>query len=292
MSRKIRWDGRDYRMLDAGTQAIYRDLAAWMARRCAGRHCPVFGINGAQGSGKSTAAAFLAVELADRHGLKAAVLSLDDFYLPRAARLRLAAESHPLFATRGVPGTHEVSLGIATLDAVRALGRGQHQALPRYSKADDDRLPTSRWPTIEGPIDLILFEGWCVGVPPQAADELSEPVNELEAREDADGRWRRKVNAQLGTAYAECFAKLDALIFLQVPDFECVRRWRWQQEQDTARLADASAAGLQSAAQLDRFIQHYARLTMHALRVLPERADVLLTLDQHHSATAIHYRDC
>ena len=277
-------------MLDATTQTIYRDLAAWMAGRRAVQPCPIIGINGAQGSGKSTAAAFIAAELLATHGLNAAVLSLDDFYLPRAARLELAAKIHPLFATRGVPGTHEVALGIATLHALRALRPGERLAVPSYAKADDDRLPKSRWPVIEGPVDLILFEGWCVGVPPQASNELNEPINELEAREDADGPWRRHVNVQLGAAYRGWFALIDALVFLRVPDFECVRRWRWQQEQDTARLADASAAGLQSRAQLDRFIQHYARLTTHALRVLPARADVLLTLDEAHSVSDIRYR--
>ena len=68
------------------TQSFYRDLAAWMAQRRGAQRCPIFGINGAQGSGKSTAARFLQGELSAVHGLRAVALSLDDFYLPRAAR--------------------------------------------------------------------------------------------------------------------------------------------------------------------------------------------------------------
>lgn len=274
-------------MLNPRTQACYRELAVWMAWCSRDRHCPIIGINGAQGSGKSTAAAFIAEELATVHGLKAMVLSLDDFYLSRAARRKLAADVHPLLATRGVPGTHEVALGISVLNALRS---GARPTLPRFSKADDDRLPINEWPVAEGPADLVLFEGWCVGVPPQSPDALDAPVNELEAREDADGRWRRFVNAELGTAYREWFAQLDALIFLRVPDFACVRRWRAQQEQDTARIAGASATRLQSSARLERFIQHYERLSAHALRVLPARADVLLNLGEDHSVTEIRYR--
>ena len=269
-------------MLDVATQSIYRELAVWMTRQAATRRCPVIGINGAQGSGKSTAAAFIAAELASAHGLKAAVLSLDDFYLPRAARLQQAAAVHPLFATRGVPGSHEVPLGIAILKALRNLGAGESLALPRFSKADDDRLPPAQWPRVDGPIDLILFEGWCVGVPPQPAAALIEPVNALERDDDADCRWRHAVNAALAGTYAEWFAVLDALVFLQVPDITCVHRWRWQQELDTARRAGGAAAGLQSEAQLARFIQHYERLTRHALRVLPAQADVLLALGDDH----------
>lgn len=276
--------------LDPGTQAIYRELAAWMARRRAHATCPVVGINGAQGSGKSTAAAFLRDELSSTHGLRAVVLSLDDLYLPRAARQHLAREVHPLFATRGVPGTHDTRLGIALVHALRALPRDAWIALPRFSKADDERCAEDRWNRVQGPVDLILFEGWCVGTPPQAEAELEMAVNALETQEDADGRWRRSVNARLGATYAEWFGLLDTLVFLQVPGFDCVRRWRWKQEQDTARGSGGAGPGLQTPAQLERFIQHYERLSAHALRVLPARADVLLQLREDHRLAAAVYR--
>lgn len=278
-------------MLDQDTQTFYRQLAAWLAQRGQGRPCPVFGINGAQGSGKSTAAAFLRDQLASAHELRAVVLSLDDFYLPRAARLALAAQVHPLLVTRGVPGSHEVALGIDTLQRLKRLPAGESLALPAFSKAEDDRLPAASWPVVVGPVDLILFEGWCVGLPAQAASALRQPINALEASEDADGRWRRWVNEQLATRYADWFAPLDALLFLQVPDFDCVRRWRGQQEQDTARRAGGSGAGLQSGEQLERFIQHYQRLTAHALAVLPARAEVLLRLGEDHRVMEMRIRE-
>ncbi len=189
-------------MLDQRTLAFYRQLAAWMAGRGRGQGGSIFGINGGQGSGKSTAAAFLKDELLSAHGLRAVVLSLDDFYLPRAHRERLARDVHPLFATRGVPGTHDVQLGIDTLDKLRELRKGDSLALPQFSKADDDRMPANPWSSVTGPVDIVLFEGWCVGTPPQTSAELAEPVNALEASEDADGRWRHIVNEQLRTSYA------------------------------------------------------------------------------------------
>jgi len=277
-------------MLDQRTLAFYRQLAAWMAGRERGQGASIFGINGGQGSGKSTAAEFLKDELLSAHGLRAVVLSLDDFYLPRADRERLALEVHPLFATRGVPGTHDVQLGIDTLEKLRELRKGASLALPQFSKADDDRMPEANWPSVNGLVDIVLFEGWCVGTPPQSSAALAEPVNELEARADAEGRWRGLVNEQLRTAYADWFSRLDTLVFLRVPDIDCVRRWRWQQEQDTAGAASSTAVGLQTRTQLDRFIQHYERLTTHALRVLPERADVLLTLGEDHAVSSILFR--
>ncbi len=277
-------------MLDKQTQSSYRELAAWMARRIHGKPCPIFGINGAQGSGKSTAAAFLKDQLLSVHGLNAVVVSLDDFYLPRAARQDLAANVHPLFATRGVPGTHDAALGIETLNKLRVLKHGDILALPQFSKADDDRRPVANWPSIEGPVDAILFEGWCVGTPPQMRFDLEAAVNDLEADEDADGCWRSIVNTHLETSYADWFSLLDALVFLHVPDFACVRRWRWQQEQDTATMAASTAIGVQSRNQLEWFIKHYERLTAHALRVMPGRADVLLTLREDHRVGAIRFR--
>ena len=69
----------------------------------------IFGISGGQGAGKSTLCAALAQTLATK-GKKALTLSLDDFYLSKAAREHLAQTVHPLCATRGVPGTHNVDL--------------------------------------------------------------------------------------------------------------------------------------------------------------------------------------
>ena len=132
------------------------------------------GVTGSQGSGKTTTARALA-RLLDARGLRAAILSLDDLYLPLADRRRLAAEVHPLFLTRGVPGTHDVDLGVAILEGLAAPGA---TLMPRFDKATDDRA--SAWDVHEGPFDVILFEGWCVGARPQAPGALIQPVNDLE----------------------------------------------------------------------------------------------------------------
>src|SRR6185437_8649015 len=75
----------------------------------------VLGLCGAQGSGKSILARSLADRFASR-GRRVAVLSLDDLYLTKAERSRLAQEVHPLLGTRGVPGTHDVALGLQILN--------------------------------------------------------------------------------------------------------------------------------------------------------------------------------
>ena len=230
----------------------------------------VLGIAGLQGSGKSTLAAQI-VALARTRGLRAAALSLDDAYLTRGERLRLAHDAHPLLATRGPPGTHDVALACDTLDALR---NGTRVRLPRFDKASDRRLPPSRWRTAEA-VDLTVFEGWCLCVPPEDETALAMPLNALERNEDADGRWRRFCNTALRDDYPALWSRVDRLWWLQPPDFDIVRDWRWQQERD---LRARRGTGM-TRAQVDRFVQHFERVSRQALRGLPARADRMLTLD-------------
>jgi len=264
-------------------------LATWLAQRARGA-APVIGLNGSQGSGKSTLAATLRETLRERHGLRAAVLALDDLYRTRAERERLSRDVHPLLTTRGVPGTHDLELGAQVLRRLRALGAGETAPLPAFDKLADDRAPESAWRVVAGPVDVILFEGWCVGTPPQTEADLAAPVNALEADEDADGRWRRYVNDRLAGEYRQLFAGLAATIFLAVPDFDTIFRWRLQQENETARAARVATSALMDPARLRRFIQHYERLTRHALRVMPDRADVVLDLGPEHQIVRARYR--
>jgi D-glycerate 3-kinase len=243
-----------------------------IAERARGRTAPlVVGLCGPQGSGKSTAALDIAQRLEDR-GLTSAILSLDDLYLRRSERLELAERVHPLLATRGPPGTHDVGLGLKTLDEL--AGRGPVR-LPRFDKAADDRKPRETWPTVEAPVDVILFEGWCVGARPQPPSALLAPVNALEAEADSDGRWRRFVNQALGGDYQVLFGRIDLLIQLRAPRFEQVLIWRGEQE---APLRRQGGTGVMNEAQLARFIQHYERLSRWIDQEMPARADMVMDL--------------
>ena len=257
-------------------QPLAARIAAWAGAQT---EAPlVVGVCGPQGSGKSTLVLLLAQGLAAQ-GLRTAVLSIDDLYLPRAARQRLAREIHPLLQTRGVPGTHDPALGLAVLDALAQPGP---TPLPRFDKAADDRAPEADWPLFEGPADVVLLEGWCVGARPEPPEPLATPVNALEAQEDPDGAWRAYANAALSGPYRPLFDRLDRLVVLTTPDFATVRAWRGEQEAKlVARLAaeGRDAARTMDAAALDRFLAHYQRLTAWIAQDLPAIADVAVTLD-------------
>ncbi len=269
--------GPDAEVLDAATAAVVTLLATRSTRLL------VIGICGAQGSGKSTLANALAERLGE-NGQPAAILSIDDLYLTRQERARLAREVHPLLATRGPPGTHNVAMGCAVIDALR---KGEPCRLPRFDKASDDRLPENEWPFAPADCAVLILEGWCVGASPQSAGELMVPVNALEADEDPQGIWRAYVNQALAGSYRQLFGQIDYLIFLQAPAFDVVLDWRLQQEDQLRVKSGGDGEHLMTRAQVARFIQHYERITRQLLIEMPGRADLLVLLDAERSPRRI-----
>ncbi len=249
-------------------------LALFEDRLRSARRPVLLGLSGLQGSGKSTLAGHL-VRHARSCGWPARTLSLDDVYLGRRARARLAAQVHPLLRTRGVPGTHDLALLRETLAALAHASPAHPAWLPRFDKGRDARRPPSRWPRVTAPPRLLVLEGWCVGVTAQTAPALRRPVNALEREEDPDGRWRRFVNAALADMQ-DLWSRLDALVVLQAPDWASACRWRAQAERV---LRERGAPRAMDDPALRRFMQHFERLSRHALRSLPARADVVVTLD-------------
>lgn len=245
-------------------ERVYEDATAHGVR--------VYGIAGLQGSGKSTLAAQVAA-LGAQRGWNVAVLSIDDVYLDRPERQALAREVHPLLATRGPPGTHDVALACAVVDA---LSTGSDIALPRFDKIADRRLPMHAWPR-SGRADLVLLEGWLNQVPPQHDAALARPVNALERDEDPDGTWRAYCNASLGRDYPALWARIGRALFLQPPGFDVVPEWRWQQEQ--ALQAANPARRAMDQAQVRRFVQFFERTSRQALETLPAIADRVVPID-------------
>ncbi|HBS41556.1 MAG TPA: hypothetical protein DEA26_02660 [Oceanospirillales bacterium] len=269
-------------------QSVWLPLSTWLAAYNRSQNePPVIGIHGGQGSGKSTLSNALAALYARAFGWQVVVVSIDDLYLSRADRQQLAVDVHPLLVTRGVPGTHDAALGMNMFNALKSLGKGDVLRFPAFDKVSDDRLPEAAWHEVTGPIDMILFEGWCVGCQPADEASLTEPVNTLEANEDADGRWRHWVNDKLSGEYADWFAMLDKLIMLKVPDMSAVQRWRTQQEADNRRNTQGTADRSLDDAAIVRFIQHYERLTRNALKTLPTVADLVLDINQAHQVSAV-----
>jgi len=242
----------------------------------------IVGINGTQGSGKSTLADLLVFFFQQQYQLNAIALSIDDFYLTHQQRQALAQTIHPLMATRGVPGTHDVSLANETLRQL--IGNEGNVLIPRFNKAIDDRYPQSEWDEVTAPMDVIVLEGWCLGAEAQVESDLLLAVNDLESNEDAHGVWRNYVNQQLLNEYPSVFQQVDSWIMLQAPSFECVFKWRLEQEHKLrdklCKQGQLTDNKVMDDVAVGRFIKFYQRITECLLKTLPAKVDYLLTLDE------------
>jgi D-glycerate 3-kinase len=270
---------------DRQNEALAGHLLDQYAGRIARSRRPyILGLSGLQGSGKSTLARVMRAQ-AEARGWATEVLSLDDFYYARSDREALARDVHPLLRSRGVPGTHEIELLLSVLAALPRASDKLPVSHPRFDKGRDTRFSPSRWPRITRPPKLVIVEGWALGIRPQLQAALARPVNALELEEDPDGSWRHWVNKQL-RGYQPLWRKFDALIVLQAPSWEIVRRWRGEQEQD---LLARHAPLAMDAPAMERFLAHFERLSRHALATLPALADTCVEYDDERHVTGLSH---
>lgn len=248
----------------------------------------LIGINGCQGSGKSTLSALLTALLTEHYGKSCINISIDDFYYAKKKRLELSESVHPLFKTRGVPGTHNTALLLKIVSELKNLEKKHATVLlPRFDKSKDDLFPSEQWQSINSTVDIIILEGWCVGLQAQTEKELVSPINMLEQEFDSTGEWRTIVNDHLQNSYHQIFKLIDGLIFLKAPTFNAVYKWRCEQEHKLISTLTSSTLDLSqkhdeimSDKQIERFIQYFERLTKHGLTSLPARSDIVISLNE------------
>jgi len=277
---------------------LYLPLAKWIVKQSDNmllNEAIIIGINGAQGSGKSTLCKLLVVILEKIFNKQVLHLSIDDLYLSRSERLSLANKVHSLLKVRGVPGTHNVNRGINILKQIKERSSNTIR-LPVFDKSIDDLIPENKWPSIKNNINIVLFEGWCVGAKAQLNAELFEPINTLEKVNDEDRIWRTYVNEQLSNQYAELFSYINYLIMLEVPDIASVFEWRKLQEEKLfnnkleSNSHSHSHNKIMSEAELQNFLMHFERITQSCLKYMPARADVLLKINKAHQIMKVKLR--
>jgi len=274
-------------------------LADWIVSRKQaksaqrGGEAYVLGITGAQGSGKTTLSRLLALLLEARRQ-RSAQLSLDDLYLTHAER-RVLRDQCKWYLFRGPFGTHDLALGMEVLRDLKHCRDGDSIRIPVFDKAlnsgEGDRLPVGKWQTVSGPLDVVLFEGWCLGARPVADNELAEPINEIEASpvyDDREGTFRRRLNAEL-RRYLPLFGEMDDLAVLHVGSVERIYRWRLEQEQGLKRRA----GGGMDVDTLRRFVDYFLPTTERYILPIGEhpegRASVVVELGDGHRITGLRF---
>ena len=244
----------------------------------------VVGLTGGQGSGKSTISNILKIVLKEYFNLETVIFSIDDFYKTFKDRKKMSKKISPLFLTRGVPGTHETKL---LYKCIKSLKRKNFKkiVIPKFDKSIDDRLPKNKWQKIEKKPNIVIFEGWCVGVNPQKNKDLIVPINTLEKVNDKKKIWRTRVNQEIKNQYKKIFNLIDLSIFLKVPSFKHVYKWRLLQEKKLK--ADSKGKKIMNSEQIKKFIMYYERLTKHMLKNLSYQSDILIKIDEKHKLKSL-----
>ena len=246
----------------------------------------IIGLAGGQGAGKSTITEVLKLILEIKYNLSVVCFSIDDFYKTLSERTSLAKKVNKLFKTRGVPGTHDTNL-IKKIFIDLNKKNFKPILIPRFDKSKDDRSPKKYWQKIKTQPNIIIFEGWCVGARPQQNKDLLKPTNILEKNQDLDLKWRSRVNNELKNTYKKIFSKINMLIFLKVPNFECVYKWRLLQEKKLQLTSKGKK--IMSPTQVRKFIMYYERITKQMLLDLTNKAYAVLYLDKKHRFNKIKF---
>lgn len=282
---------------------IYLPFAQWILRRSsrvrqdrAGAH--ILGINGAQGSGKTTINHILQLILRSGFNKKVVGFSIDDLYDTYDRRLEKGRKISPILARIRGPGTHDLELGIEILDALIA---GEATKIPRFDKSlasnQGDRVPESGWLEVSEAQDIAIFEGWNVGEAPLPEDPTGERFQKIR-KEEGFREWRDYYVASLQDTergYAALFGRLDDLVMIRIHDFgevyknreEAEAKLRQRISRDQRQGRETAGMSAMTQEEVRTFVDHYEPWTQHMLLEMPTRADLVLWMGAGHRITRI-----
>ena len=266
---------------------FYLPLSEWIySVYIKDRKIKIIGLSGGQGSGKSTITRILKFILKKKYGLNLCVFSIDDFYKTKSERKKMSEKDHPLFLTRGVPGTHDTQLLNNILKKFKKK-KFKNLLIPKFDKSIDDRSKKFKWQKIKKRPDIVILEGWCVGATHQKESDLKKPLNSIEKKFDQKLIWRRKVNYYLKNQYKKIFNKIDKLVYLKAPNFSYIYKWRLLQEQKMKLTLKNKKT--MSKQQVKEFIMYYERITKHMIKNFYKISDMTIFLDKYHRSKKIKF---
>jgi len=268
---------------------IYIPISFWINNKCKKKgRTLILGLSGSQGSGKTMVTGILQIILKKFFKKNIYIISIDDFYKTLRDRNRMSQQKHSLFKTRGVPGTHDINLIKNFFISVKRK-KFKKIKLPKFNKSIDDRSKKNYWHNINKRPEIIILEGWCVGAKPQINSSLRKPVNILERHEDKYLIWRKYANEKLKKEYKEVFAMIDYFIFMKVPNFKMVFKWRLLQESKLGKKLRYKKKIMTYSA-IKRFIMFYQRITLQMMKDLSKSASIVLLLKKNHEIKRVLFR--
>ena len=268
---------------------IYIPISFWIENKYKKKgETLILGFSGGQGSGKTTVTGILKIILKKFFKRRIHVSSIDNFYKTLEDRNKISNKIHPLLKTRGVPGTHDINLVKNFFNIIRKK-KFKKIKIPKFEKAMDNRLEKKYWFNIKQKPEIVILEGWCVGARPQSNSLIKRPINILEKYEDKDLKWRKYVNEKLKKEYKKLFVMIDHLIFMKIPNFKVVFKWRLLQEKKLKKKSYSNKK-IMSYNEIKRFIMFYERITLQMMKDLSKSASVVMLLKKNHGIKKVLFR--
>ena len=186
----------------------------------------IIGISALPGTGKTTLGKWLE-SISLKLNFKISVISIDDFYLP-SDEMELAIMNNPWNVSRGFPGSHSIDL---IKDKLLKWKIDGYLNVPVFDKALRNGLgDRSHWR--EDSPDLLIIEGWFLGVKPLSIDDdngekYSPPLSSYESS------YRNKIQINLNY-YLDIWNMIDQIWHLKPLKFEYMNKWKTNQEKSMA----------------------------------------------------------
>jgi D-glycerate 3-kinase len=235
------------------------------------------GILGGQGTGKTTLCRVLTL-IFQHLGYQTLSLSLDDLYKTYGDR-QILKQHDPRLIWRGPPGTHDVELGLTVLDKVRNCELPV--SVPRFDKSAHNGAGDRTTPELVTNADIVLFEGWFVGVRPINPSAFDHPPPPIITSEDQ--AFARDMNRNLHD-YLPLWERLDGLIVLYPKDYRLSLEWRKQAEREMIAVGKSGM----SDPEVEQFVKYFWRslhpeLFIKPLIESPTLVDLVIEINSDHS---------
>ena len=232
------------------------------------------GVLGGQGTGKSTLCIVLKLML-NHLGFSVAALSIDDLYLTYGARQALQKQD-PRLIWRGPPGTHDIKLGLEVIKPCLQTNDPDNTvdiSLPRFDKSLHNGAGDRINPEVISQPDILLFEGWFVGVKPIAESCFANPPAPIITPEDQ--QFAVDCNRRL-RSYEPLWTKLDSLVVLYPEDYRLSQQWRKEAEH---KMIAREKTGM-SDEEIDRFVEYFWKALHPKLFIEPltKTADLVVEI--------------
>lgn len=240
----------------------------------------IIGIQGGTGTGKTTLSKSLQ-EALTKLGYAVESFSLDDFYTSYPERQKLSTKysDNPFYQiSRGMPGTHRMKELAHTLKNIKA---GKHFMIPVFDKSlHNAQGDIAGEKIVTKKMDLLLFEGWCVGLPAVSGKELRRICKK-------NGIFLPSgynIVLEFLKSYQAIWSYIDYLIMLKPTSLDLHKRWRLQQEQE---LQQKTGRGM-SKEEIAHFVDIYLPLTYAGYEKI--KTDAILKIDKRHRFVRLKFK--